>query len=62
MFIAKGKHNIIVLKIVLLKINIKNKNENKKKSFVSNQKFDPFQDLLDVSKKNENNIKKIMNK
>ena len=44
------------------KINLKNQNENKKKSFVSNQKFDPFQDLLDVSKKNENNIKKIMNK
>ena len=27
------------------KINMKNQNENKKKSFVSNQKFDPFQDL-----------------
>ena len=27
-----------------------------------NQKFDPFQDLLEVSKKNESNIKKIINK
>ena len=26
------------------------------------QKFDPFQDLLEVSKKNENNIKKYLNK
>ena len=44
----------------------KNKYENKigikRKGIVNNQKYDPFQELLDVSKKNENNIKKIINK
>ncbi len=57
-------------------IAIDNNDNNKKKDYEKNykktvktqkkydwnQKFDPFQDLLEVSKKNENNIKKIINK
>ena len=42
---------------------LENKNTNiKRKGIGINQKYDPFQELLDVSKKNENNIKKIINK
>ena len=42
---------------------MENKNTNiKRKGIGINQKYDPFQELLDVSKKNENNIKKIINK
>ena len=39
-----------------------NKNDVKKKGIGIYKKNDPFQELLDVSKKNENNIKKIINK
>ena len=41
------------------KYNYVNKTQKK---IGGNQKFDPFQDLLDVSKKNERNIKKLINK
>ena len=42
---------------------LENKNTNiKRKGIGINQKYDPFQELFDVSKKNANNIKKIINK
>jgi hypothetical protein len=41
---------------------IKIENKNIKKHVVPYKKSDPFQELLDVSKKNENNIKKFLNK
>ena len=44
------------------KNKLENKNNIKRKGLGINQKYDPFQELLDVSKKNENNIKKIINK
>ena len=37
-------------------------NDNKQKKINNFQKIDPFQELLDVSKKNENNIKKYLYK
>ena len=37
-------------------------NKNIKKNVGPYKKIDPFQELLDVSKKNENNIKKYINK
>ena len=43
------------------KSNINSQNKTKKK-FGGTQKFDPFQDLIDVSKKNEKNIKNILKK
>ena len=47
--------------------NNNNKNEKKienktKKQIRGYKKFDPFEDLIDVSKKNEKNIKKLINK
>ena len=54
-------------------IAIKNENDNNNNKYYNNenktkkkiggyQKFDPFQDLIDVSKKNEKNIKNYINK
>ena len=42
--------------------NIKLENKNIKKQIDPYKKNDPFKELLDISKKNENNIKKIINK
>lgn len=39
-----------------------NKENKTKKKIGGYQKFDPFQDLIDVSKKNEKNIKNYINK
>ena len=39
-----------------------NANVNKQKKIGSYKKFDPIGELLDVSKKNENNIKKYLYK
>jgi hypothetical protein len=41
---------------------IKLENKNIKKQVGPYKKIDPFQELLDVSKKNENNIKKYLYK
>ena len=44
------------------KNKLENKNVQKHIRVGTYKKSDPFKDLLDVSKKNENNIKKIVNK
>ena len=44
------------------KNKLENNNRIKRKGMGIYKKNDPFQELLDVSKKNEDNIKKIINK